>query len=181
MEFLKIFPELSLVKDESLGRKVQKVWQKAMDIGTWKEKDLFSIPFTLLIPDTTVNIVEHTRAVTNVALKIAKTLKDIYRNMIINEDFLIAGGLLHDVGKLLEYECTEGSFKKSTTGNLLRHPISGANLASIFELPSEVIHIIYTHSKEGDNYERTIESTIIHYSDFINFETLKEVFDVKKQ
>ena len=44
-----------------------------------------------------------------------------------------------------------------------------------FGLPVDVVHIIYTHSKEGDQYERSIESIIIHHSDFLNFEPLKVI------
>jgi len=180
LDFLEIFPEAALIEDKDIKEKVQKSWEKAIQLGGWKEKDLTSIPFTLLIPNTAVNIVEHTRAVTNVALRIAETLKNSYKDIIINKDYLIAGGLLHDVGKLLEYEFSPGGYRKSGVGELLRHPVSGANLASVIGLPSEVIHIIYTHSREGDSYKRTIESIIIHYSDFINFEGVKEGKSVKK-
>lgn len=173
MEFLEIFPEIGLIKEKDLQEKIVLVWKRAMKLGGWKENDLFDIPFTLLIPGTQVNLVEHTRAVTNCAIKIADALETTYENIKVKRDYLVAGGLLHDVGKLIEYEYREDGFQKSEMGKLLRHPVSGANLASEFELPGEVIHIIYTHSKEGDNYQRTIESIIIHHSDFINFETLK--------
>ncbi|TES93344.1 MAG: HDIG domain-containing protein [Candidatus Cloacimonadota bacterium] len=173
MEFIEIFPEIGLIKEKDLQEKIVLVWKRAMEIGGWKSDDLFNIPFTLLILDTQVNLVEHTRAVTNCAIKIADALEASYEVIKVKRDYLVAGGLLHDVGKLIEYEYREDGFKKSEMGKLLRHPVSGANLASEFELPGEVIHIIYTHSKEGDNYQRTIESIIIHHSDFINFESLK--------
>ncbi len=178
MEFVKIFPEIESIKEKDLQEKTQKVWKRAMELGGWKENDLFAVPFTLLIPDTQINIVEHTRAVTNCALKIADALQTSYESIEINRDYLISGGLLHDVGKLLEYENKGKGFQKSKVGNLLRHPVSGANLASEFGLPSEIVHIIYTHSKEGDIYQRTIESIIIHHSDFINFECLKTLHNV---
>ena len=174
MELTKIFPEIELIKDKDLKEKTKKVWESAMKLGGWKENNLSTFPFTLLIPNTNINIVQHTRAVTNCALKIADALEASYADMRINRDYLISGGLLHDVGKLLEYEYTGGVFQKSTRGNLLRHPISGANLASELGLPSEIIHIIYTHSKEGESYQRTIESVIIHHSDFINFEFMRK-------
>ncbi len=174
MEFTKIFPEIELIKDKDLKEQTKKVWLRAMKLGGWKENELFTIPFTLLIPNTKINIVQHTRAVTKCALKIADALEASYVNLRINRDYLISGGLLHDVGKLLEYEYTGEVFQKSVGGNLLRHPISGANLASELEMPSEIIHIIYTHSKEGESYQRTIESIIIHHSDFVNFEFLKK-------
>ncbi len=173
MEFIEIFPEIKLIEDKDLQDKVQKVWKKAMEVGGWKNDDLFRIPFTLLIPQTKVSLVEHTRAVAKCALKIAEVLQYAYKDMQIKKDYLIAGALLHDVGKLLEYKDSGSGFKKSIHGNLLRHPVHGANLASACNLPAEIVHIIYTHSKEGDLYRRTVESIIIHHSDFVNFEPLK--------
>jgi len=173
LEFLKIFPEAQKINNKQLQQNVEKVWVDAIKLGGWKPEELFRIPFTLLIPDTDISIVEHTRAVTNLALEIADTLQRFFQKLEINRDYLLAGGILHDVGKLLEYEHSEEGFQKSKLGKLLRHPVSGVALAGRYEIPFEVIHIIYTHSKEGDIYERSIESTIIHYSDFINFESAK--------
>jgi putative nucleotidyltransferase with HDIG domain len=170
---MKLFPEIDNIRDKRLKEKVLKVWDKAMEMGKWKEEELNKIPFTLLLPHTKISIIEHTRAVTQCSLKIADFIESFYQDIKINRDYLIAGCLLHDVGKLLEYEKTEDGFRKSRIGKLLRHPVMGANLASEFGIPLEVLHIIYTHSKEGDIYERTMESIIVHHSDFINFESLK--------
>jgi len=35
----------------------------------------------------------------------------------LNRDILLAGAILHDVGKLLEYEKSRGEFVKSKRGN----------------------------------------------------------------
>jgi putative nucleotidyltransferase with HDIG domain len=161
------------VGDGSLREKTEQVWLLGMDRGGWTFDDLLKIPFTLLIPNTPVNLVEHTRAVTNCAMMIGESLRASYPALTINGDFLVVGGLLHDVGKLLEYERSGSGCRKSRNGAMLRHPVSGAILAGECGLPTEVVHIIYTHSKEGDRYERSIESIIIHHSDFVNFEPLK--------
>jgi putative nucleotidyltransferase with HDIG domain len=173
VDFAQLFPEIKLVEDGILREKAGRVWLLAMERGGWVVDDLFNIPFTLLIPDTRINLIEHTRAVTDCALKIAESLQASYPEMAINRDRLIIGGLLHDVGKLLEYERSGKGYRQSRNGILLRHPVSGANLAGECGLPAEVAHIIYTHSKEGDRYERSIESIIVHHSDFLNFEPLR--------
>ena len=40
-------------------------------------------------------------------------------------------------------------------------------------IPPEVMHIVATHSHEGDKVERTIESWIFHHTDFIDFDIAK--------
>ena len=172
-EILKLLPEINKIKDKKLKEKVILVWEQGIKEGGWKIKDLEKIPFTLLIKDTKVNLIQHTRAVTNTSYEAAKILMEIYGNLIkLDMDVLLAGAILHDVGKLIEYKEVGGKFVKSEKGKLLRHPFSGANLASRCGLPEEVIHVIAVHSKEGDLGQRTVEGIIVYHADYINFESL---------
>jgi putative nucleotidyltransferase with HDIG domain len=172
-EIIDLLPEINDIKDENLRKKVISVWEEAIKQGGWKIEDMEKIPFTLLIPDCKVNLIEHTRAVTHTALEMAKVILKFYKKQVkIDLDLLLAGGLLHDVGKLLEYASVEGKITKSKTGKFLRHPFSGSALAYKHGSPDEVVHMIATHAKEGDGGYRSIEAMIIHYADFINFESL---------
>ena len=167
-ELLAIMPEFKLIKDSELREKTITAWVDAIKEGGWTIDDLLQMPFTLLIEETPVNIIEHTRAVTLSAVEIAEVMVEEYKGKVsLNRDYLLSGALLHDVGKLFEYKKEKGKFVKSRGGELLRHPISGAAFASRYGLPKEVIHIIAAHSKEGDGARRTVEAIIV------NFEALK--------
>lgn len=169
-----LLPELQLIRDPRLRETTGRVWSEAMKRAGWGVKDLAEMPFTLLIKDTAVNLITHTRAVTLCALKIAEVMTAEYGDKVsIHRDHLLSGAILHDVGKLFEYRKEGGKFVKSREGELLRHPISGAAFAFAFGLPQEVIHIIAAHSKEGDGARRTIEAIIVNHSDFVNFDALK--------
>jgi len=167
-------PEFQQIHDAELQEKTINIWVEAAQKGGWTFEDLLEMPFTLLIQQTSVNIIEHTRAVTLCSVKIGDVLVDQYKDKIsLNRDYLLSGALLHDVGKLFEYKRENGRFMKSEDGRLLRHPISGAAFAYKFDLPSEILHIIAAHSKEGDGARNTIEAVIVNHADFVNFETLK--------
>jgi putative nucleotidyltransferase with HDIG domain len=173
-KLLSLMPEFQLIQDTSLQEKTLNVWEEAIVEGDWDFSDLLDMPFTLLIEQTPVNIITHTRAVTRCSLQIADVLLEEYKERVkINKDHLLSGALLHDVGKLFEYEKDNGIFKKSKGGQLLRHPISGAAFATKFGLPQDVLHIIACHSKEGDGARKTVEAVIVNHADFVNFETLK--------
>ena len=173
-DLLKIFPEFNLIKNSDLRNKTITVWQEAIERGGWKASDLERIPFTLLIPNCPVNIIDHTRGVTEVAIESAKKLREFNNNSYqIDDDILISGALLHDVGKILEYKNTSEGVKKSNTGKLLRHPFSGAGLAMKHGLPDKVVHTIAVHAKEGDGGYRCPEAVIVHHADFMNFEPIK--------
>jgi len=170
-----LFPELEMIKDADLRAKTLDVWTDAMNQGGWDVGDMKDIPFTLLIA-TKVSLVDHTRAVTQTAIAIADTMKKFYGDALpINRDHLVAGGLLHDVGKLLEYRKEAGKVVKSDVGKDLRHPFSGTALAYKQGIPSAVCHLIAVHAKEGDGARRNPEAHIIHYADFSNFESLKSL------
>ena len=88
-------------------------------------------------------------------------------------DTLVAGAILIDVGKLIEYVMEGDQAVVGKTGKLLRHPFTGVGLAMRFGVPDEICHMIATHSKEGDLGKRTIESIIVHHADFMSFEPFK--------
>jgi hypothetical protein len=89
--------------------------------------------------------------------------------------------LLHDIGKLLEFEGREdGTTVQTDYGKLMRHPFSGAALAYEFGLPMEVQHMIATHAGEGDKVKRSPEATIINKADFMSFESLRDL-QIKKE
>lgn len=166
-------PEFQFIRDESLREKTISIWEQAVRVGGWSTEDLLDMPFTLLIPNTQVNLITHTRAVTLCAMNIAKVLIKEYGDKVkINQDFLLSGALLHDVGKLFEYTREKGQFVKSEQGKLLRHPISGAAFAAKYDVPDEIIHIIASHSKEGDGARATVEAVIVNHADFVNFDAL---------
>lgn len=157
--------ELNWIKDEKLKKQVIDVWKTAADRGGWKTFD--KVPFTLLF-ENSGKLTDHTKRMTN----LAKAVYD-QRTEDINLDYLIAGALLHDVGKLLEYEVVDGKVVKGDYGKRFRHPVSGALLAQELGLPEEIVLIIYAHSHEGEKCERTAESYIVHYCDFIDFRIRK--------
>jgi len=170
---LKILPEIRKIENKKLREKVIATWEEGIKLGGWKIYDLKKIPFSLILPNTKISIIEHTRAVTNTALGVADAVSKAYGRLIkIDKDILVAGGILHDVGKLLEYVKVAGKINKSKKGKFLRHPFSGSNLAYKCGIPEEIVHLIAVHSHEGDEGFRSVEAIIIHHSDFINFEIL---------
>jgi putative nucleotidyltransferase with HDIG domain len=169
-----VFPELSWISDADLRSKTASAWDKAYELGGWGEDDLNNIPFTLLVASEGVNLVQHTRIVANICKSVAEQMETM-GGYTIDLDHLIAGALLHDVGKMLEYGKYEGEIKVSRSGKLLRHPLSGMGLAMKLELPEEVCHIIAVHSREGEGSYRSPEAVILHHADFIAFETVKAI------
>ncbi|MBN1232851.1 MAG: HD domain-containing protein [Candidatus Coatesbacteria bacterium] len=174
MKLTEALPEINLITNEDIRNKVIACFEEALSYGQWQVDDLDKIPFTLLIPNCKVSLLKHTRGVTKSSLANYEIFKEMYGNMLpVDRDILLAGALLHDVGKLLEYYKENDEYKKSDIGKLIRHPFSGAYLALKHGLPEKVAHIIAAHAKEGDLINRIPEAIIIFHSDFTHYESLK--------
>jgi putative nucleotidyltransferase with HDIG domain len=175
-QILKLLPEITKISDHELQDKVIACWAEAIAFRDWSIRELQSIPFTLLGSNVKICFIEHVRTCCNMALACNQVLDEAYgpRKTPVNQDYLIAGALLADIGKLLEYDKTEdGKIFKSDYGKQIRHPFSGVGIAFKHGLPSEVMHVIAVHSKEGREENRSPEAIIFHHVDFIDFELVK--------
>lgn len=171
---LEIWPEINWIKNADLKGKVLNCWIYAVENSVLSINDLQVIPFSLLLKDCNISFITHKRTAVQLAVEMAKIMKENFKDeIIIDMDILIAGAILIDVGKLLEYEITNGKLTTSEAGKLIRHPFSGVAIADRFGLPAEVQHIIATHSKEGDLGKRSVESIIVHHADFVSFDPFK--------
>jgi putative nucleotidyltransferase with HDIG domain len=153
-----------------------------MEEGGWTPEDLTEMPFTLLIDPCPASYIEHVRAVTLTAIRTAEVFKEVYGDRVpVNMDDLIAGGLLHDIGKLLEYEKrADGATIQTKAGKLIRHPFSGMEIAARYGLSVEIQHIIAAHAGEGDKINRTTEATLINHADFSSFHSIQRML-LKKE
>jgi hypothetical protein len=174
-----LFPDITRISDAALRDKVAAVWIEALASGCggkgWTFDELRAIPFTLLAGNIDLRFIEHLNSCCKQCIAIAGVLREVFGDRIpVNLDHLIAGSLLADVGKLLEFD-KDGSGKviKGRFGDMLRHPFSGVALCYKHGIPAEVMHMVATHSHEGDKVDRTIESWIFHHADFIDFDIAK--------
>ena len=169
---------LERITNKDLRDKVVKTWVLACQRGGWAGvEEIQAMPFTLLTKTHGINFIQHTIAVTEGAYGLAKAQESAYGGKTpypINYDRLLAGGLLHDVGKLVEVEKDgKGGFRKSRSGACLRHPISGTALAHEAGIRDEtVLNTIACHAKEGEGAQKCLETVLIHQADFATFDPL---------
>ena len=169
-----IIPEVNLIEDEGLRNKVIAVWQDALETAGWSMADLQEMPFTLLVEDVEVTFPEHVSVVCRLCIAMLDVLKDAYGDRYgLEKDTLIAGALLADVGKLLEFTKNDGKYEWAPMYKYLRHPFTGVGLCYKHGVPEAVMHVVATHSWEGDKFARRPESIIFHHADFTDFHLSK--------
>lgn len=172
----RLWPELEWIQDEELRESVTETWVRAFERSPLEPADLEEIPFTLLVPDCPATFMEHKRCVVHIARKAAESMDEFMGNSLaIDRDTVIAGAILADVGKLLEYEKVDGKAVQSARGKALRHPFTGVALALECGVPDRVCHIIAAHAAEGDLVKRTTEAIIVHHADFMAYLPFKNL------
>ncbi len=171
-EVRRIWPEIAWIENADLAAKVTRCWERAFELSPLAPDDLERIPFTLKAPGCPVSFLAHKRLVVHVARDAGEKIREFCGDALpVDMDVLIAGAILADVGKLLEYEGDgSGGSRESVRGKYLRHPFTGVALAMECGLPDAVAHIVAAHAGEGDMVARTTEAWIVHHADFMTFE-----------
>ncbi len=169
-EIRKLWPELEWIEDIELREATARTWELALEESDLAAADLERIPFTLLVPDLKVSFMAHKRCVVHVAKAAAEKMNEFLgEDLPVDLDTVVAGAILADVGKLLEYSLEGGKAVKSEMGRYLRHPFTGVSLARNCGVPDRVCHIIAAHAGEGDLVKRSPEAYVVHHADFMTF------------
>ncbi|UCF21662.1 MAG: HD domain-containing protein [Gemmatimonadota bacterium] len=171
-----LWPELEWIQNDELRDQVTKTWVRSFELSPLEPTDLTKIPFTLLVPDCPATFMEHKRCVVHIARRAAESMREFLgRALAIDMDTVIAGAILADVGKLLEYEKVGGEVRQSERGKALRHPFTGVAIAMECGVPDSVCHIIAAHAAEGDLVKRSTEAYIVHHADFMSYLPFKNL------
>ena len=166
-----LIPEFNEINDEELRHKALAVWHEALETGGWTPDDLARMPFTLLAEGVQVSFAEHVSTVARLCMAMDDVLRRAYGERFRgNRDTLVAGALLADVGKLIEFEQKGDKYQFASMYQYLRHPFTGVALCYKHDIPEAVMHVVATHSWEGDKFKRRPESIIFHHADFTDFD-----------
>ena len=169
---LEDLPELADLANEELRRKCVEGWAYALAETSFER--ITSLPGEAnpgMFALKRGTQAEHLRGVTRTALAIADDFLRSFPECDINRDIVIAGGLMHDVGKCWEFEPANRARwtgDPSETGSpSLRHPTYGAHICITVGLPEEIVHIALAHSHEGEFLTRSLECLIVQRADHL--------------
>jgi len=116
-------------------------------------------------------LLEHTLSVTSMCMEIDKYYKNI------NKDLLLTGAILHDIGKIYEYEYSH-AFDYTDRGRLIGHIVIGtqmvkSKIAEIPQFPAELEmlleHMLLSHHGQYEwgspKKPKVLEAVVLHYLD----------------
>ena len=156
------FPELDAIDNDDLRARVIDAWTTAIEENG--VEDLTAVPW---LPPTQVELgldneylVEHVRDVASCAVALAEVLLK-RRESALSLDVVVAGALVHDVSKLAEFDGMDGT----PVYDLLGHPYYGVHLVAQAGLPTEIAHIVLSHSNRTAVEPATMEAELVKRAD----------------
>lgn len=170
-ELERVFPAFLEIRDEVIRIRSEEAMLLAMETGGWDEESIGQCPVTLNWKDNDISWVEHVTDVTAMCMMEFDALEKYYKrhNVPFERDMVVAGALLHDIGKLTEFVYRDGKVVHGDNFELMRHPLSGALVAAKAGCPEHLIHLIAVHSFEGDKSYQTAESEFVRSIDIFVF------------
>jgi 3'-5' exoribonuclease len=122
---------------------------------------------------------EHVLSVTQTCVYLADKYAELYPDLRppLDKDLVIAGGILHDIGKLREIEETSTGAHYTAAGGLIGHIVQGRDIvreaAAGLDLPPDTLlrleHIILSHQRLPEwgspKPPMTPEALLVHHAD----------------
>ena len=159
------------IRDKSLREKVMKLLENpTIEIGGQKfsglplESSPAGISRHHCYPG---GFVEHVLASAEIAMALCRVVRKIYRGKV-NQDYVLAGVILHDIFKPLTYVKSEnGGYMASSLGEKLDHLTLAVAELIRRGFPLEVVHIVCAHHgyEAGPIGPKTVEALICHLAD----------------
>ncbi|SHH28406.1 3'-5' exoribonuclease YhaM family protein [Thermosipho atlanticus] len=131
-------------------------------------------------------LAEHSSTVAQLCDSVCKTYKNLDR------DLLIAGALLHDIGKINDYKVTSKGIEITTQGELIGHIVSGYEMVKVkvkkMKVPEDIstklLHMIISHHGElewgSPVVPKTPEAYVLHMIENMDSK-LNRIFAIKEK
>ncbi len=167
MDIDSVFPEIRTIEDETLRASVASAWTNATEENGIEIEDLGTVPWfppaqrSLGLEADEATLVGHVRDVTACAVGLVDSLAERRSALAVDLDTVVAGGLVHDVSKLYEFDGMEST----EIDDLLGHPYFGVAVAANADLPAEILHIVLSHSHRTAVEPATLEAEIVRRAD----------------
>jgi putative nucleotidyltransferase with HDIG domain len=168
----KSLPELDLISDSELREKVVEAWALALSKTSFRSIDALppeGDPGDWILQRGTQG--SHLRCVARMALAIANEIETVFGPIKVNRDYVVAAGLLHDVGKAFEMDpANQERWRGDPAASgypAVRHPGYGIYIAMTVGLPEAIVNCVGYHSlpAEGQYVKAGLTNMLVQHAD----------------
>lgn len=161
------------IKDKSLRKKVEDILKKpslshkGLELK-YPRVGITEAPASVGFHHTqTGGLLEHTYSVTLMCISLAESLEKA-NGQKLDKDSLIAGALVHDIGKLWIFK--KGGSGWAMNESIMDHTVLGAAELYSRGFPERIIHLVSSSHSEPDGLipPQTLEALILHTVDSLD-------------
>jgi putative nucleotidyltransferase with HDIG domain len=170
-------PEGMKIKDVDLRERLYDAWAFGLSRSSFKRIEQLrgsGHPTTPRMKQGTQ--ADHLRGVGRLSQIVGVEMKKTFAEFPLDPDMLLAGGLLHDVGKPFEFDPVNRKRWQADPRRAgfpsIRHSVYGAYVTLSVGLPLEVVHAVCAHSWEGRFEEKSTAREIVAESDLAFWEII---------
>ena len=156
--------------------------QLVAGILTEQRKLLLELPAGRHHHDVRGGFLEHVLSVTRNAVFLAEKYGALYPDQLppLSQDLVVAGAILHDIGKLQELRATPSGAEFTPAGELIGHIVLGRDIvrdaASRYPLPAVTLlrleHVVVSHQRSPEwgspKPPMTPEALLVFYADDVD-------------
>lgn len=157
----RLLPQFELISNDTLRETALTIWQEACKQSDWER--LEDIPFGPGSDPERFGFLHHVALVTQYSYQVALAYNEM-EPQPLNVDHVVAGALLHDVCKIVEYSSAGG---RTPWGQMITHAIYGVTLCEKHGIPLEIIHIVASHTAKLSMPNKSPEAIIVSKCDSI--------------
>ena len=176
---VELFPEIEEIVNLETRQKVINCWLIALQESQWESIE--AMPWIPGLSEYITNV-QHSVGAARIGMAIVKTLnssQDVAPGARVDLDTVIAGCILHDVGKLLEYTGPENhTGDRTPLGKRMLHHVLGTHLAIRAGLDAKIVHCIEAHL-QPESYEKSLEAQIVGWADRIHAHSTRRAQEEK--
>ena len=182
-ELLEMYPEIELLENEEEKEVVIKSYLLGLELGEWDKKGGFmNLPVGtegLMKPECDISCVTHMRNVARCSKNAAEVMAPWLEKMgyKLDKNFVFYMALLHDVGKLIEFDRDkDGVPRYGKVGKMFCHTSAGAYIVKKSGGDDKITHAVLTHSHseapDAHNVYEQPEHILMKGVDLANFESI---------
>lgn len=163
LDVVQLFPQILDIADARLRDAVIATWEELWAMSSWS--DIQDVPTSVEIPYPTV---PHNQCVLSMALGVADAF-EAHHGIKLDRDRLIAGAVLQDASKVVEFAQDEhGTVRPTERGANYPHAFWAAHVALRHGVPDDIVHIVLTHTPHASTFPNSLEGKILYHVDQID-------------
>lgn len=162
-----LLPALNALSNQELADNIAQAWIDAFRLSKWDHiEDVWLTPEA----DRKIRLIDHVNCIAELAVLTNDIIAKYHPEAKCDTELLVELALMHDVSKLYEFEPDgAGRCRHAEYSRRYQHGLGSYSLAVRYQMPEDLIHLIYAHADCCPIEPQLVEGHLFHHLDHCHF------------